>query len=127
LGKLQHVSIILPAARGFFTPLNNIVKSTTKSIVLGTGARAAILDICTLIHLLSKRPTHVNKIIPDPPSYVAYHDAAADGASGVWFLLSNTMQPLIWRVKFPQDITDNVISKNNPTGSITNSDLELAA
>ena len=127
VGKLRHAALILPAARGFFTPLNNIMKSPSKTITLGADAKEAVLDLITLIHRLSKRATHVNEIIPDPPSYVAYHDAAAEGAGGVWFSLINSMQPVLWRVQFPQDIAEDVISDKNPNGSITNSDLELAA
>jgi len=127
VGKLRHAAVILPAAKGFFTPLNNIMKSPERSIVLGEEARAAVLDICTLIHKLSKRPTHVNEIIPDPPAHVAYHDAAAEGAGGVWFPLEDVSQPVVWRLAFPQDIQDDVVTEANPSGSITNSDLELAA
>ena len=45
----------------------------------------------------------------------------------MWFSMISDMQPLVWRVAFPKDIMDNVISDSNPSGSITNSDLELAA
>lgn len=103
------------------------MKSKEYSIVLNNDARSALLDICTLLRQLSKRPTHVNELIPIPPSHVAYHDAAAEGAGGVWFSLAASMQPVVWRVVFPLDITSNVISENNPNGSITISDLELAA
>jgi hypothetical protein len=103
------------------------MKSTEKSITLNDDGREAVQDTCTLIHRLSNRPTHVNEIVPDPPSYAAYHDAAAEGAGGVWFSLTNNMQPLLWRTTFPRDIAKSVISDDNPTGTITNSDLELAA
>jgi hypothetical protein len=127
VGKLQHTALILPATQGFFTPLNNVMKSQTKLVILGEDAKEAILDTCTLILGLSRQPTHVNKLVPDPPLYVAYHNAAAEGAGEVWFSLIDNMQPLLWRITFPRDITDSVISEDNPDGLITNSDLELAA
>ena len=37
------------------------------------------------------------------------------------------MKPLLWRTSFPRDIADSVITDDNPNGTITNSDLELAA
>ena len=95
VGKLRHAALILPATQGFFTPLNNVLKSKEKSISLNDDGREAVQDTCTLIHRLSKRPTHVNKLVPDQPSYAAYHDAAAEGAGGVWFSLTNNMQPLL--------------------------------
>ncbi len=60
------------------------------------------------------------------PQYMGYHDAAPEGAGGVLFSLSYVMPPVVWRVEFPLDIAQDVISIDNPSGSITNSDLELA-
>ena len=37
------------------------------------------------------------------------------------------MPPVVGRVAFPMDISHSVVSLSNPAGSITNSDLELAA
>ncbi len=61
------------------------------------------------------------------PRYAGYHDAAAEGGNGVWFLLAHEMQPVVWRLLFPCNESDKVVSFNNPRGRLTNSDLELAA
>jgi hypothetical protein len=61
------------------------------------------------------------------PRYVGYHIAAAEGTSGVWCSFSHIMPPVVWRVAFPPDIARDVISIDNPSGSIMNLDLELAA
>jgi hypothetical protein len=61
------------------------------------------------------------------PGYAGYHDAAAEGGGGVWFSLAYAMRPLLWRLAFPDDIKQPVVSDKNPKGTITNSDLELAA
>ena len=37
------------------------------------------------------------------------------------------LDPIVWRVVFPPDITEQVVSYDNPSGTLTNSDLELAA
>jgi hypothetical protein len=37
-----------------------------------------------------------------------------------------TLSPIVWRVEWPEDIRNNVVSFDNPTGTITNSDLEMA-
>jgi hypothetical protein len=85
VGKLRHASIILPAARGFFTPINAAMKGSPKKIVLGANleVRASLEDLCTLLWILASRPTHVKELVPDMPHYVGYHDAAAEGAGGV--------------------------------------------
>ena len=129
VGKLRHASIILPAATGFFTPINTALRGSPKIVGLGASSelRAALEDIISLLKLLSSRPTHVNELVADMPKYAGYHDAAAEGAGGVWFSLVDNMVPMVWRNSFPQDIASDVISDANPDGGITNSDLELAA
>ncbi len=69
----------------------------------------------------------MDELVANMPRYVGYHDAAAKGAGGVWFSLTDHMPPLIWREGFPPDISSNVVTDTNPHGGITNSDLELAA
>ncbi len=61
------------------------------------------------------------------PRYVGYHDAAVEGAGGVWFSLAHEMQPLVWRPPFLSDVSNKVVSFDNPGGRLPNSDLELAA
>jgi hypothetical protein len=126
VGKLQHASIILPAAQGFFTPINAAMRGGLKRIGLGVRSdiRAALNDLCSLIRILGSGPTHVREILIDMPHYVGYHDAAAEGAGGVWFSLGHQMPPVVWRLAFLPDIAQDVVSLSNPDGSITNSNLE---
>jgi hypothetical protein len=99
------------------------------TVGLGSSSEvwAALEDFICLMKMLSMRPTHVNELMTDMPHYAGYHDAAAEGAGGVWFLLMDKMPPSVWQEAFPHDIATDVISNDNPAGSITNSDLELAA
>jgi hypothetical protein len=105
------------------------MKGSPKHITLGTNSevRAALEDLCTLLHILALRPTHVRELVPDMPQYVGYHNAAADGAGGVWFSLVSNMSPVVWQAAFPQDIASEVVSDNNPEERLTNFNLELAA
>jgi hypothetical protein len=63
VGKLQHASIILPAAHSFFTPFNAAMKGSPKHIILGANSevRAALEDLCMLLRILASRPTHVRE------------------------------------------------------------------
>ena len=46
---------------------------------------------------------------------------------GVFFVPNKgTLVPYAWCSPFPPDITGNVVSWDNPQGTVTNSDLELA-
>ncbi len=129
VGKLRHASTILPVAKGFFSPLNDAMWGSPKLIGLGTDSevRRALEDLISLMHLPSSRPTHVRKLVPDMPHYAGYHDAAAEGAGGVWFSLCDDTPPVVWREEFPEDIAREVVSVDSPKGRLTNSDLELAA
>jgi hypothetical protein len=60
------------------------------------------------------------------PHYVGYHNAAAEGAGGVWLSLVDNMPPVLWRAAFPHDIASEVVSDSNPEWRLTNSNLELA-
>ena len=55
VGKLRHALIILPAARGFFSPLNEAMRGSPKLIGLGANSevRRALEDMISLMHLLS--------------------------------------------------------------------------
>jgi hypothetical protein len=129
VGQLRHASIILPAARGFFTPINAAMKGNPSVVGLGKSSdvQSALLDLCSLLKILGGRPTHVRELVLTMPRYVGYHDAAAEGAGGVWFSLVHPMPPCVWRLPFPADIATDVVSFERPDGKVSNSDLELAA
>ena len=50
VGKLRHASIILPAAQGFFTPINAAMRGGLKMIGLGewSDIRAALNDLTNM-------------------------------------------------------------------------------
>ncbi len=129
VGKLRHASMILPAAKGFFTLLNDAMKGdpTPKGLGKHSEVWAALEDLVSLLRLLGSCPTHVRELVPDMPHYVGYHNTAAKGAGGVWFLLIHIMPPLVWREAFLNDISSEVILEDNPCGCLTNLNLELAA
>jgi len=64
-------------------------------------------------------------LVPALANFGSYCDASKEGAGGVWFGLNKALPPLVWQVVFPLEIQNNVVSKANPTGKISNSDLEM--
>ena len=54
-------------------------------------------------------------------------DASGIGASGVWMSVRGAYSNMVWRVEWPEDISRSVVSDKNPSDTITNSDLEMAA
>jgi hypothetical protein len=129
IGKLRHVALILPATRGLFSPINKALQGDPAVIGLGRDSevRAALLDLANMVAQLGVRPTHVKELVPDDDHYVGYCDACAAGAGGVWFSGDLPLEPRVWRVAFPSDISSQVVADSNPTGTLTNSDLEMAA
>jgi hypothetical protein len=105
------------------------MRGNPKTVGMGSSSevRATLEDLISLMKMLSMCPAHINELVADMPHYAGYHDAAAEGAGGVWFLLTDEMPPSVWREEFPHNIAADVISDDNPAGGITNSDLELAA
>jgi hypothetical protein len=129
VGRLQHAARILPSARAFFTPLNNALRGLPDFIGLSrTGeVRIALLDIACVIRDLASRPTHVSELVQaEEPDYIGYCDASGFGAGGVWFGGKTKLDPIVWRIQWPKDITGALVSDSNPHGTITNSDLEMA-
>ena len=83
----------------------------------------ALDDFEQLSNSIGDHPTRLGEIIPDTPVCIGAHDAAGQGAGGVWFTPDRN---LVWRACFPPDIIARLVSSDNPTGNITNSDLEQA-
>jgi hypothetical protein len=127
-GKLHHAATILPSARSLFTPLNHATRGDPKFISIGTKSelRSALLDFIPLIQSLHTRPTHVAELVKRGDNFIGYCDASAFGAGGVWFGGTCNLNPSVWRVIWPNDIRTAVVSESNPTGRLTNSDLEMA-
>ena len=51
---------------------------------------------------------------------------SALGAGGVWFTGACPLQPTMWWVPWPNSIRAALVSFQNPSGTISNSDLEMA-
>lgn len=98
------------------------------------GVHDSIKDFKWMLNeILSRLMIIAPELMPLPSSAFGYHDASSDGAGGSWVMAahisprgSDTQQPLLWQLEWPQDIKDSLVAFNNPQGTITNSDLELA-
>jgi hypothetical protein len=128
-GKLRHACIGIPAGKGLMGPIDAALQDANRLINIrdNIALRATLSDFRTLIRHLGNRPTHCRELIVEDPGFVGYCDASKLGAGGVWLSGTLRLAPVVWRVIWPQDIRDNVVSFENPTGRITNSDLEMAA
>ena len=139
LGELRSMSLAIPGSRGCFSFLQHALKPGAKRIKITKAVRHQLKDFLWLAEDISSRPTHLAEVVPTPPCYFGAMDAAKPGMGGVWFPpLTNVplaitphqsdrlQQPCLWRSPFPPSVQDSVVSFSNPSGTITNSDLELA-
>ena len=60
------------------------------------------------------------------PDYIRIVDASSHGIGGVVVGELLELPPTVFRIQWPMEISNNLVSFNNPTGKINNSDLEMA-
>ena len=80
-----------------------------------------------LIKEVTKEPTHARELVVGEAAYKETLDASGEGAGGVWPPGNKPLAPVVWRLQWPQGIKDALMTWENPKGTITNSDLEMAA
>jgi len=78
---------------------------------------------------LKERLTSLAELVPNHLVAIGLHDASGKGMGRVWLpaIIHSNLQPLLWQAKFPYSIHQDLVSWTNPTGTVTNSDLELAS
>jgi hypothetical protein len=152
LGELRSMAIAIPGSHGMFSLLQEALRrQADKRLRLSRGVHDCLDDFRWLFANLSERPTRLYELVPQPePVLLGAGDACGRGMGGVWFPVANDLSvrgrdgaelrgadsaplsvssraPLVWRAEFPPEVVRRLITTANPTGTITNSDLELAA
>ena len=125
-GKLQHASLAIPSGRSLFTPLDMAMRNDPDVIIIDETLRQCLEDWRCLVQCMAREPTSVRLLVMCPPTYISYTDACKLGAGGVWCSGIKTLKPFLWQVEWPKDIQDSLVTVENPNGSVTINDLELA-
>jgi hypothetical protein len=128
LGELRSMSPALPGTRGLFSILQDALSQGDRHrIRLNRHIYAIAEDFLALVNAVAARPTRLRELVPTSPSDVGACDACKDGMGGVWFDATNptTTPPVLWRHRFPQHITQALVTSSNPAGTVSISDLEL--
>lgn len=131
LGELRSMTAGLPAARGLYSHLQVLLPGDQGNLppntrlALTAEVHASLDDFRWIAATLHDRPTRLAELYPaHSPQFLGAVDAAAQGMGGVWSVPDGL--PLLWRAPFPHDLQRRVVSDQNPSGDLTNSDLELA-
>ena len=69
------------------------------------------------------RPTYLAELVHQPASDLGYINVLSLGAGGVWIDPNEDGKNYTWSVKWPSNITQELVSFTNPEGAITNLDL----
>jgi hypothetical protein len=87
-----------------------------------------LADFEHLAWSLAQCPMCIAEIVLDHPVAIGLHDASGLGMGGIWLLATtnSNLQPILWRTSFPPEIVTQLVSFDNPVGTINNSELELA-
>jgi len=133
IGELRSMVLAIPGARGLFSTLQTAFQLPLEHgtrLRLNANVHDFLDDFRWLAAELSSRPTRIAETIPTPPSTLGACDAAGAGMGGVFFVPTPdraTYHAFLWRQRFPLPIQRALQSSSNRQGTITNSDLELAA
>ena len=125
-GKLQHASLAIPSGKSLFTPFDMAMKAEPEHVDIDDTLRQCMLDWRFLVQCLSNKPTHLRQLVTKPPHFISYTDACKLGAGGVWCSGTHDIQPFLWQIEWPTEVQERLVTPNNPGGSITINDLELA-
>jgi len=128
--------LALPGGRGMISAAQEMLRTELSTppkphdrLRLTSATHDALQDFRWLARNLASQPMRFNEIIPAAPYYFGAADASGTGMGGIWLPTHapTTTSPLLWRQRFPSHLSQCLVSFGNPTGTITNSDLELAA
>jgi hypothetical protein len=131
LGELRHMAPALQGTRYLLSVLQHVLKdqSTAARLRLSPLVKQTLLDWKLIASDLAAHPVPVASLVPRPPHFAGAVDASGSGCGGFWVNTTHGSlpQPLAFRLEFPPDIQAQLVSSSNPSGTLSNSDFELAA
>jgi hypothetical protein len=124
LGVLRSLQPGMSGSEGHFSLLQDaLVRQVDCRVRLTPEVREQLEIFQDFLHGHAKRPTTLEELVPGVDLHVGACDAAKSGRGGVWF--TDDGEAIVWREPYSEDVQSEVISDQNLTGKLTNSDLEL--
>ncbi len=128
VAKLRHAFTAIPNGMGLLSPCNQNLAQKPNIVWLSRHKHllANIRGCRTLLRESTKDPTRCRELVSGWPDYVGIVDASSYGVGGV--IIGELVEciPTLFRWEWPPDIKSSICLDTNPTGSLTNSDLEMA-
>ncbi len=128
IAKVQHALTALPGSWGLLSPCNRLLQKRPPVVYFhrNKSLHAAISNCRTVLRESMSRPMRCRKLVAGWPDFIRVVNASSHGVGGVIIGKLSECPPTVFRLQLPPDFTENVTSKSNPRGTMTNSDLELA-
>ncbi len=128
VAKIRHAFTCNPMGVALLSTCNRVLKAKPTFIYLHKNQRLlqALKGCRTLLRESMTCPTRCRELTSGWPDFVGIVDASSHGAGGVVFGELSTCIPTVFRLQWPETIRASVITGNNPQGTISNSDLEMA-
>jgi hypothetical protein len=129
LYKVRHAFLSIPAGKGLLSPFYSILGKEPPVVFLRRNAnlRTALQECCVFLQNSIASPTACRSLVSDWPHIIGVTDASKHGVGGIIVGERMALPPTVFRLAWPDTIKHDLNSADNRTGSITNSDLELAA
>jgi hypothetical protein len=86
--------------------------------------KETLQDWLTLAASATTNPVPIHTVAPRAPTCLAAMDASGNSKGGFWVTPTNNT---LWRLPLTPTIRRHLITPTTPQGTVTNSDLELAA
>jgi len=128
ISKLRHAFISIPAGNGLLSPCNTILRQQPHLVYLDRNRPLlqALTDCRTLLRESTLAPTKCSQLVSQWPDFIGVKDASGHGVGGIIVGETEACTPTVFRFEWPDDIKAEINSEHNPTGKLTNSDLECA-
>jgi hypothetical protein len=132
LGELRSMVLAIPGGRGLFSQLQSVLLHSPQAkpsdrLRLSQSVHDQLDDIRWLADNLRARPTRWAEIVDSAPAFLGTVDASGQGMGGIWLSADDNCHPILWRSEFPASVQSRLVTYDNPSGNLTNSDLEQLA
>jgi hypothetical protein len=126
--KVRHAFLAIPAGKGLLSPFYKILGKAPPVVFLRRQRKLydAVLECMVFLRESGSAPTPCRSLVVAWPDVVCVTDASSFGVGGIIIGENVALPPTVFRMQWPAEITRAVQSGQNPQGTITNSDLELA-
>jgi hypothetical protein len=129
LYKIRHAFTAIPAGHGLMSPFYRVLSKAPKVVFLQRNHTlyTALEDCRRFLQESVSKPTKCSNLVHGWPDYIGVTDASKEGVGGMIVGENSSLPPVVFRFQWPEAIREDINSTDNPNGSITNSDLEMAA